>query len=164
VLRPVDALTLNASLAFLDSKYRKYIDGGVDVSNNRAFPHSPKTTASLGADLKVAEGDWGKFNVYGDLNYVSSYYTFPYPLVTPTASDQNAHTTKSKGRTIINMRAALSDFDLGGVKTEISAFVRNLTKEQDPSNFIDFGPGFGGLLLGYFPDPRTYGVTLGVKF
>jgi iron complex outermembrane receptor protein len=62
------------------------------------------------------------------------------------------------------MRAALTDFDLGGVKTEISAFVRNLTKEDSPSNFIDFGPGFGGLTLGYFPDPRTYGVTLGVKF
>ena len=164
VARPADMLTINASLAFLDSKYKRYIDGGVDVSNNRAFPHAPKTTASVGVDFKVAEGDWGKFNLYGDLNYVSSYYTFPYPLVTAAKSDQNAHSTKSKGRTIINMRAALTDFDLGGVKTEISAFVRNLTKEQDPSNFIDFGPGFGGLLLGYFPDPRTYGVTLGVKF
>ena len=164
VARPAEMLTLNASLAFLDTKYKRYVDGGVDVSNNRAFPHAPKTTASIGVDLKVAQGDWGKFNLYGDLNYVSSYYTFPYPLRTATASDQNANTTKSKGRTIVNMRAALTDFDLGGVKAEISAYVRNLTKERDPSNFIDFGPGFGGLLLGYFPDPRTYGMTVGVKF
>jgi iron complex outermembrane receptor protein len=164
IARPADMLTINASLAFLDAKYKRYIDGGVDVSKNRAFPHAPKTTASIGVDFKVAEGDWGKFNLFADLNYVSSYYTFPYALVTPTLSDQNAHNTKSDGRTIVNMRAALTDFDLGGVKTEISAFVRNLTKEDSPSNFIDFGPGFGGLTLGYFPDPRTYGVTLGVKF
>ena len=72
--------------------------------------------------------------------------------------------TTINSRTIINLRAALSEFDLGGVKTEIAAFVRNLTKEDDPSNFIDFGPGFGGLTLGYFPDPRTWGVSVGVRF
>lgn len=164
VLRPVEALTINASLATLSSKYLSYVDGGVDVSGNRAFPHTPKYTAGLGVDWRVIEGNWGKLNINGDVNHVSSYFTFPYALTTPTKSDQNAYNTRSKGRTIVNLRAALSDFDLGGVKTEISAWVRNLTKEENPSNFIDFGPGFGGLTLGYFPDPRTYGVTVGVRF
>ena len=164
VLRPVDGLTINGSLAILDPKYKSFIDGGVDVSNNRAFPHAPKTTASVGFDWAVLSGDWGKLNLYGDLNYVSKYYTFPYPLVTPTRSDQNANSSQSKGRTIVNLRASLADIPLGGVKAEISGFVRNLTKEADPSNFIDFGPGFGGILLGYFPEPRTFGVTVGVKF
>jgi iron complex outermembrane receptor protein len=164
VLRPVDGLTINGSLAILNPKYKSFIDGGVDVSNNRAFPHAPKTTASVGFDWAVLSGDWGKLNLYGDLNYVSKYYTFPYALVTPTRSDQNANSSQSKGRTIVNLRASLADIPLGGVKAEISGFVRNLTKEADPSNFIDFGPGFGGILLGYFPEPRTFGVTVGVKF
>ncbi|MFM2301504.1 MAG: hypothetical protein RLZZ84_1240, partial [Pseudomonadota bacterium] len=164
VLRPTSTLTINGSLAVLDVKYKSFIDGGIDVSNNRAFPHAPKTTAALGVDWKVIEGGWGKLNLYGDLNYASKYYTFPYALTTPTASDQNAHSSESKGRTIINLRATLGDVAIGGVKADVSAFVRNLTKEADPSNFIDFGPGFGGILLGYFPDPRTYGVTVGVKF
>lgn len=164
VLRPVDTLTINGSLAILDAKYKSFIDGGVDVSDNRAFPHAPKTTASLGVDWKVIEGDWGKLNLYGDLNYVSRYYTFPYALVTPTPSDQNAHSSESLGRTIVNLRATVSDIAIGGAKADISVFVRNLTKEANPSNFIDFGPGFGGILLGYFPDPRTYGVSVGVKF
>ena len=47
---------------------------------------------------------------------------------------------------------------------DIAGWVRNLTKEANPSNFIDFGPGFGGLTLGYFPDPRTWGVSVGVRF
>jgi len=164
IARPSDAVTVNLSLATLSSKYLSYIDGGVDVSDNRAFPHTPKYTASVGVDWRVLEGDWGKFSLNGDLNFVSSYFTFPYALRTATASDQNAYNTKSDGRTIVNLRAALSDFNIGGVKTELSAWVRNLTKENSPSNFIDFGPGFGGLTLAYFPDPRTYGLTLGVRF
>ena len=90
--------------------------------------------------------------------------TFPYPLVTATASDQNANNTKSKGRTIVNMRAGVAELPLGSAKMEISLWVKNLIKENNPSNFIDFGPGFGGLTVGYFPDPRTYGLTVGAKF
>jgi iron complex outermembrane recepter protein len=164
VIRPTDAVSVNLALATLSAKYLSYVDGGIDVSDNRAFPHTPKYTAGMGVDWRVAKGDWGSFNINGDINHVSKYFTFPYALRTPTASDQNAFNTRSKGRTIINLRAALSDFALGGVKTEIAGWVRNLTKEDSPSNFIDFGPGFGGLTLGYFPDPRTYGLTVGVKF
>ncbi|WP_298195673.1 TonB-dependent receptor [Novosphingobium sp.] len=164
VLRPIDAITINGSLAFLDATYKSYIDGGVDVSKNRAFPHAPKTTASAGIDWKVIQGDWGKLNIYGDLSYVSKYYTFPYALTAPARSDQVAGTTESPGRTIVNLRATVGEIPLGGATVDVSAFVRNLTKERDPSNFIDFGPGFGGLLLGYFPDPRTFGVTAGIRF
>lgn len=164
IARPADWLTINGSVAYLDAKYNRYIDGGVDVTNNRAFPHAPKYTAAIGADWRIAEGDWGKFNLTGDMNFVSAYFTFPYALTTPTPSDQNAFTTRSKGRTIINLRAALSDLKLGGLNAELAAWVRNLTKESNPQNFIDFGPGFGGLTVGYFPDPRTYGLSLGVKF
>ena len=164
VLRPLETLTINASLALLDPTYKSFIDGGVDVSANRAFPHAPKTTAALGFDWEALKGTWGKLNLYGDLNYVSKYYTFPYALTTPTRSDQNAHSSQSAGRTLVNLRASLSDIAVGGFKADLSAYVRNLTQEDNPSNFIDFGPGFGGILLGYFPEPRTYGVTLGVKF
>ncbi|QZP07890.1 TonB-dependent receptor [Caenibius sp. WL] len=167
VLRPVDALTINASFAYLDAKYKNYIEtaGGPDVSDNRAFPHTPKYTASIGADLRVAEGDWGKFTLNGDLNYVSKYYTFPYALVPEFDGQQDAHNTRSKGRTIVNLRAAVGEIPLAGdVKGEVSLWVRNLTKENNATNFIDFGAGFNGLTVGYFPDPRTYGITAGIKF
>ena len=70
----------------------------------------------------------------------------------------------AKDSDIVNMAARVSDLNIGGAKTELSFWVRNLTKEDRPTNFIDFGPGFGGLTLGYFPDPRTYGVSVGIKF
>ncbi len=164
IAKPANWLTVNGSFALLDAKYKRFIDGGVDVSDNRAFPHTPKYTANLGVDWRVLEGDWGKFNITGDMNFVSKYYTFPYALRGNRYVEPIAGNTQSQGRTIVNMRAALSELKLGGAELELAAWVKNLTKENNAQNFIDFGAGFGGLTVGYFPDPRTYGLTLGAKF
>jgi len=164
VARPIPSLTINGSFAVLDADYKSFIDGGVDVSNNRAFPHTPKATAALGVDWRVMQGDWGKLNLTGDYNHVSGYYTFPFALTGNRAVENVASNTRSPGRDIVNVAARISDFNVGGARTELSFWVRNLTKEDRPTNFIDFGAGFGGLTLGYFPDPRTYGATFGVKF
>jgi iron complex outermembrane receptor protein len=118
----------------------------------------------MGADWRVAEGDWGRLNLIGDLNVVSDYYTFPYQLEQTDPFAQVAGNSRSQGRVIANLRATVSEVSLGGVDASISAWVRNLTQEDNASNFIDFGPAFGGLLLGYFPEPRTYGLTVGVEF
>ena len=46
--------------------------------------------------------------------------------------------------------------------TEVYLWVKNLTNSKDFLRGIDFGPlGYAG---GYYADPRTYGVTVGVKF
>ena len=164
IARPIDGIVLNGSLALLDANYRRFVDGGVDVSNNRAFPHAPKVTASAGFDWRVAQGDWGRFNLYGDVSHVSSYYTYPYALVGASPSDQVAGNTRSAGRTTVNLRAAISNIEVSTTKWTASVFVRNLTNENQLSNFIDFGPGFGGLTVGYYPDPRTWGFTLGTEF
>ena len=164
IFHPISALTINGSFAVLEAKYKSYLDGGVDVSNNRAFPHTPHFTANVGVNWDVVTGDWGKFSLIGDLNHVSKYYTFPYALSGDPFTTQVARTTQSQGRTIVNLRAAFSDVKLGGAKFDISAWVKNVTNEANAQNFIDFGPGFGGLTLGYFPDPRTYGLTVGVKY
>ena len=164
VARPIPSLTINGSFAVLDADYKSFIDGGVDVANNRAFPHTPKATAALGVDWRVMQGDWGKLNLTGDYNHVSGYYTFPFALRGNRAVENVASNTRSPGRDIVNVSARISDFNVGGARTELSFWVRNLTKEDRPTNFIDFGAGFGGLTLGYFPDPRTYGATFGVKF
>lgn len=36
--RPTRTVTINGSAAYLDPKYKEYLDAGIDVSNNRAFP------------------------------------------------------------------------------------------------------------------------------
>lgn len=169
--RPAEWFSVYGSFAYLNAEYDSFIElnpgTGLneDVSDDRAFPHTPEFTVAVGADWTVTEGDWGKFNLLGDLSMVSSYYTFPYSFGDVVgAGGQLAQTSESPGRTTLNITAALSDIEIGGSRAKISAWVRNLTDESEPSNFIDFGPAFGGLLLGYFPDRRTYGLTVGVEF
>lgn len=164
IIRPSSALTFNGSFAYLDAKYDSFIEAGQQVADNRAFPHTPKYSISAGVDWRVAEGNWGRFNLLGDLSMVSKYYTYPYALRAPGASDQIARDTQSQGRTMVNLTASVTRIPIGGGEGKVSAWARNVTKERAPTNFIDFGPGFGGILLGYFPDPRTYGVTLGMEF
>ena len=164
VIRPAPWLTFNGSFAWLDADYDSFIEGGVDVSDNRAFPHTPKYSVSAGFDWRVAEGNWGRVNLLADLSMVSKYYTYPYALRAASASDQIAADTRSPGRTIVNLTASVTKIPLGRLEGKLSAWVHNLTYEKAPSNFIDFGPGFGGILLGYFPDPRTFGLTAGVSF
>lgn len=164
VVRPADWLTINGSFAYLDAEYDSFIERGVDVSDNRAFPQTPSYTASLGVDWRVAEGDWGRFNLLGDLSMVSKYHTYPYQLRPTDPTAQVASDSESPGRVMVNLRAAVSDIQLGATQFKLTGWVRNLTDEDAPSNFIDFGPGFGGLLLGYYQEPRTFGLSLGAEF
>lgn len=166
VIRPTDALTVNGSFAYLDAQYESFIENGVDVSNNRAFPHTPEVTAAIATDWRAAEGNWGRLNLLGDLSYVSSYYTFPFQLRLTDPTAAVAGNSRSDGRLVANLRATVSAWRLGpaDASLSLSLWVKNVTGEDNASNFIDFGPSFGGILLGYYPDPRTYGLTLGAEF
>ncbi|QTH21242.1 TonB-dependent receptor [Rhizorhabdus wittichii] len=162
--RPSSAFTVSGSFALLDAKYKRFIDGGVDVSDNRAFPHAPRYTASVSTDWRVIEGDWGRLNLLADLNFVDSYYTYPYALAAPPSTTQVAGNSEAPSRAIVNARAILADLPIGGMKGEISLWARNLFQQRSPSNFIDFGPSFGGMTLAFYPDPRTFGATFGLRF
>ncbi|MES2496466.1 MAG: TonB-dependent receptor [Pseudomonadota bacterium] len=162
--QPSPAFNVSGSFALLDAKYKRFIDAGVDVSNNRAFPHAPRYTASISTDWKVAEGDWGRFNLLSDLSFVDAYFTYPYALSAPPSTTQIASNTEAPSRTIVNVRALVADIPLGGLKGEFSLWARNLFREDSPSNFIDFGPSFGGMTLAFYPDPRTFGATFGIRF
>jgi iron complex outermembrane recepter protein len=160
-LRPIDAITFHGSVAYLDPKYESFIEDNADVSDNRAFPHAPHYTASASLDARLAQGDWGRLSVSGDLSYTSSYFTFPYAL---TGGEQTAYQSEAPAQLFVNGRVSVAQIPLGGTRAQVSIWAKNLLNFKKPDNFIDFGTSFGGLTVAYFPDPRTYGVTVGVKF
>ncbi|SNS06322.1 iron complex outermembrane recepter protein [Sphingomonas laterariae] len=164
VARPSDALTVQAGIGYLDSKYLQYLDGGIDVADNRAFPHAPKYTVSTNVDWRVLQGDFGKLNLIVDLNFMSSYYVSPSPLVPTLPTQTPASKTQSPGRTTLDTRLVLSEMPIGSTTGTLSLWGRNLLNEDNPNFFIDYGASFQRLITAYFPDPRTYGVTLGLKF
>jgi len=151
-----------ASYGYLNTEYKEFFEFGMDVANDRAFPHAPKNTFALGFDWRACDGDWGALTLTGDLNHTSKYFTFPYAL-SPLAP-QPAINTQAPSRTLLDARLAWSEIPIADQNVELAIWAKNLTDEEYLANFIDFGPGFGGLTNGYFGPPRTYGVTLGIDF
>lgn len=165
VAQPSDDLTITGSFALLDSKYKEFIENGIDEANNRAFIHAPKYQINLSTDWTAWRGSsWGKLNLVADMKFQDSYYNFPYALVGTSPGGQNATNTISPDRTVIDARAVLSDLPIAGGDWQLSVWGKNLFNIQKPLNYIDFGGAFGGLTTTNFIDPRTYGLTLGVKF
>lgn len=158
-----EGFVLRASLGLLDAKYTKYIDAGVDVANNRAFQYVPDRTASAGFDWTVWRGEAADLKISADVQHISEYYTFPFALH-PAPGESDAHNTRSPGRTLVDMRAVVGNIPLGAATGEVSFWGRNIFNEDAPLSFIDFGSSFGGLTVAYYPEPRTFGVTLGVSF
>lgn len=157
-----DNILVRGSYGYLDTEYKEFIEFGMDVANDRAFPHAPKNTFSAGLDARVWEGDLGAFDFNADINHTSKYFTYPYSLTTTTG--QNAFNTQAPSRTLVDARLSWTDIPVGQGNVELSVWARNLFDKEYLSNFIDFGPGFGSLTSGYFGEPRTYGVTLGVDW
>lgn len=164
VAQPSDDLLVQGSFALLDTEYLEFIERGVDEADNRAFIHAPKYQINMTTNWTAWRGNnWGKINLIADLKYQDSYYNFPFALRSlPT--EQNANDTRSPDRTVIDARIVLSELPIGGGEWQLSLWGKNLFNIQKPLTFIDFGPNFGGMTTTNFIDPRTYGVTLGVKF
>ena len=98
-----------------------------------------------------------------DLRIVSKNYISGAPLHA-TGTQTPASLTQAPTRSNLDARLVLSELPLGSAKGTISLWGKNLLNEKDPNFFIDYGANFQNLTAAYFPDPRTYGVTLGVRF
>ena len=165
VLQPVKALRLQGNYALLDAEYDEFVDGGSDQAGNRAFVHAPKHTWNLLADLRLARLANGELRALADYAWTGGYYTYPYQLAGPGEAGNNpfapvARDTRIDAHGLLNLRLALSKVRLGKSGSgELALWVRNALDEDEPVNYIDFGPGFGNLTPSYYLDPRTYGAT-----
>ncbi len=89
--------------------------------------------------------------------YEDGKYSFSNALTSPYNED-----LKGENRNIVDAQIALDRIPVGGGEVALRVWVKNLTDENNLVRAIDFGQlGFGG---GFYADPRTYGVSLGVKF
>lgn len=157
-----DTLLLRGNIGFLDTEYNEFIEFGMDVADDRAFPHAPDTTFSAGFDWDMYESDWGTWRLSADVNHSDAYFTFPFSLTSTTGL--NAFNSRADSRTLVDGRLALTDILIAGQDVEIALWGKNIFDKEYLANFIDFGAGFGGLTNGYFGPPATYGVTVGVSF
>lgn len=119
---------------------------------------SPDWTANLAGNLTVPVGS---ARLTGRLawNYVSSQVFFANPLTAPFND-----AIKSNARSLFDGQLRIDGIKFGesGSEVGVTLFGRNLTNKKYIARGIDFGQlGFGSAI---YADPRTYGVTLDVKF
>ncbi len=170
--RPAPALRVSGNLAYLDASYSSYRDTNalgtvVDVADNRTIPHAPKYQAALNVDLRAFQGsDGDNLHLIFDARYTSSYYLYAYakmptadfPLVPPSSS------VKAQSLTLLDLQLRYEDIPLGRSKGWIGAWTRNLANTHRKVNGINFGAQFGGLNIANYNEPRTYGVSAGIRW
>ena len=145
-------LMLNANYGYLDSEYDEYIDGGVDVKNNRDFPYAPENTANAGIQYNLPDVAGGELSARLDWIYVDDRVAYTDPL-------QNLR-SQLGSYDLINGRLSLADMPVPGGRLSVSAWGKNLTDEAYRINTIPFIIW----TVSYFGQPRTYGLDVTYDF
>ena len=160
---PVAGLRVQGALGYLRPKYDEFLNGGINVANDRAVPYAPKLTASLNGDVTLGRVGGGEVHLLLDYAHSSSFYSFPYSLNPAVA--QNAQRTRIGGSDVVDARIKLARVTLGGAELDLSVFSKNLFNEDYRIGAIDFGSGyFGGLIVSFYVRPRTFGGDLTLRF
>ena len=173
--RPVDGLRLTATMGLLDAKFKSFIAGNVspvtglpvpfDYSRNNPI-YSPKFSASLGAEYKVPT-DFGSVVGSVGYRYIGAYDQqislgpLTGNLVTgPVIVNGNDSRVRSDKQGLLDA-SLTGNFKLGGANAYLTLFGRNLANDRGTSSAFTVA---GLWSFAAAREPRTVGVTLGVKY
>lgn len=154
------------SLGYVDVKYKELLGGQSVVAGappinvasiTRPAYTSPLTAnAALNAEFPLG---WGNARLVGRVSY--TYEDGKYSFINSIGSPFN-DALKGDNRNIVDLQIGIDRIAVGGGEGEIRLWAKNLTDEHDFVRGVDFGQlGFAG---GHYADPRTYGMTVGLKF
>ncbi|AXU21272.1 TonB-dependent receptor (plasmid) [Novosphingobium sp. THN1] len=161
-----DNFTFEANAGYVDIKYKEFL-AGLPVAANQplvniasyATPgYTSPFTANVALNAQFPLSDNG-MRLTGRVSY--AYEDGKYSFSNVLSSPYN-EVLKGDNRNIVDAQVAIDRIPLAGSEAAVRFWVKNLTDEHNLVRAIDFGQlGYGG---GYYADPRTYGVTVGVKF
>ncbi len=170
--RPIDALRLSANVAWLNAKYDSYYDTNasgevVDVADNRVIPHAPRWQASGGLDWRVLSAQRGdSLHFMVDARYSSSFYLYPYAKTTtpdfPLVSA--ASEVEAESLALVDLQLRWENIQIASQTGWVSVWCKNVANSEKKQNGIDFGPSFGELNIAQYNEPRTYGISAGLKW
>lgn len=182
ILKPIESLTLNASLGILDSSYKSgdcptnaalipkfpaqlgscvvSSGGPVSVAGN-PFPYAAKSSGTLGVDWVALDNGGTKLTVHGDANYTGRFYFDSFKDYSRGPLPKVASGLFGKGEGdywLLNGRITLTHG-----KYSVSAWGKNLTNKV----YYPFGISIENLFgNGYRvrAQPRTFGVEATMRF
>jgi iron complex outermembrane receptor protein len=142
------ALRFDGNLAYLHSEYTEYIDGGVDISDQRELVNAPEWSGRAGLTYDASLGDLGDLTLSGGASYRSKTY------LTVSSSEELAQDGYWLADASILFTPRNADWTvlLSG---------KNLTDEAYMEHGFDLSAS-PGVQLGYYGAPRT--VSLDVRY
>lgn len=147
--RATDRLTLRAGVGLLDTKIQRGIVSGVDVAGHE-LSNAPSLTFNGGFDATVLDGDTGKLSLHGDLAYSSSQY---FEVINIPRLQQGSYALLS----------GHIDWESSNGRWNASIWGKNLTNHFYFTSRVDLLAGFG-FDYNHISAPRTYGITVGIKY
>ena len=156
---PVEGLRLTGAVGILDTRYDELqvVNGGAELSGAR-FVRAPKLTLNGSATYTIPLGESGSVDLSADARYASRqfYYITPQDTV-------NRYLLTQKGYTIANARISYTP---ANERYTVSAFVNNLLDTEYLNHALpatNVAQAITGDTVAW-ADPRTYGVSLIVRF
>jgi iron complex outermembrane receptor protein len=71
---PIPAIRLNASVGYLDARYREVSAAAAPITLESELPEVPAWTGAAGATATVLERDWGSLRLRGDWTYKGAHF------------------------------------------------------------------------------------------
>lgn len=155
VALPTADLQLGVNYGYLDARYGKFMEHGVDKRKEKDFPYTPRHSGSLWAEYTFLQSGWGELLGRVDYEYIDEHY----PYINP---EQNA-TSKVNTYQLVNARLTLRDIPLGGSgdqRLSVALWGKNLMDKEYRINTIPFGAWTSS----FYGDPRTYGIEATYTF
>ncbi|MGB5078198.1 MAG: TonB-dependent receptor [Sphingorhabdus sp.] len=121
--------------------------------------YAPNYTANVGATYKQELGGDANLTARIGYNYTSSFWMFGNPITSPFGVP-----TKGDARGLVDAQLKVDGINFGGdgQGLGITLWAKNLTDKEYVVRSVDFGQlGYSTTIYG---DPRTFGVTLDMKF
>ncbi|EIW89576.1 TonB-dependent receptor [Alishewanella agri BL06] len=146
-----DSLTLNMNLGYLNGGYDKLIgDFEQEVSDERELVNAPRWNGRLGLDYWFDLGSRGTLSVNAGASFKSKTY------LTVSSSDLLAQ----PGFTLYDLYVNWQSQD---ERWQLNLFGKNLTDKRYRQHGFDLSAS-PGVQLGYYGDPRTYGLQLTYRY
>ena len=152
-----DQFDVDVALTYLNAKYKEFLQGDyrknfeqTNLAGNY-LQNAPKYSGHLGLTYKVPLATAGKVTLHGETVFSDRVYFTEF---------NNADASQGS-YALLNFNAR---YEAAEGHWSVSAWVRNATDRLVQANNIISAPLYASVRVGTLMPPRTYGVTLGVKF
>jgi iron complex outermembrane receptor protein len=144
--RPIEQLEIFGSVGYTDTEFDEFVDPfGIDATGND-LPFAPETTWNIGAQWTSQIGQDMRFYARGEYVSVGSFAYDPGNVETESYE-------------LANFRAGI-----GGTNWRIEGWIRNAFDAEYVPIALQPSPVDRTVFVGENGAPRTYGITLSLRF